>query len=164
MFASPLYHQKLSAGKAPSTLPKYLNTGTLAFVMFLQHVNNGALAVVMLVALALLSAIRDKESATEDSAPGKSTKREVVIDKHHDEVPHTAAGRKMFSPQIPRQFMGGIINAFKGAFDDPSLIDYANQQGIGIPDSPTTPLPNTSSQSLASSKSPLSQSSRSFSY
>ena len=102
MFASPLYHQKPSTGKAPSTFLKYLSPSTLAFVLF--------------IAVALLSSI------------------------------------------------GGKVNAFLDGFNDPALIEYANQLSTGIPDSSTTPPLSNSSQQPTCSKSPSSQSSRSSSY
>jgi hypothetical protein len=120
----------------------------------------------MFVALALLSNSRGKEAETRELAPVETTKSEVIIDKQHDNVPNVVtkeAGQTMSPPLILSRFMGRIVNAFKGAFNDPSLIEYANQQGIGIADSPTAPLPDTSSQPLAPSKSPSSQPSRSSS-
>ncbi len=93
MFSSPPYYQKPDTGRASSLLLKYLNTGTLAFVMF--------------VAFALLSSTRGKESEIRDLASTKRTKTEVVIDNfsfspktftvpigatvtwiNHDSVPH----------------------------------------------------------------------------
>ena len=126
----------------------------------------GTLAFVLFIALALLNTIRGKEPETRESAPIETTSSEVIIDKQDDNVPNVvtkAAGQTMSRPLTLSQFIGGIINAFKGAFNDPSLIEYANQQGIGIADSPTAPLPDTSSQPLAPSKSPSSQPSRSSS-
>ena len=131
---------------------------------FLRHLNTGTLAFIMFVALALLSNTSGKEAETRESAPARITKSEVIIDKQHDDVPHVvteAAGKTMSPPLTLSQFMGRIINAFKGAFNDPSLIEYANQQGIGIAESPTAPPLNASSQPPAPSKSPSSQSSRS---
>src|SRR6266699_4591950 len=132
----------------------------------LRHLNTGTLAFMMFVALALLSNTRGKEAETRELAPVETTKSEVIIDKQHDNVPNVvtkAAGQTMSPPLTLWQFIGRIINAFKGAFNDPSLIEYANQQGIGIADSPTAPLLNTSSEPPAHSKSPSSQSSRSSS-
>src|SRR5260370_250853 len=96
MFASPLYYQKPNIGKASS--------------VFLKHVNTGTLAVVMLIALALVSTPRGKESDTRGSAPTKATKTHVIIDNfsfaprtftvplgatvtwtNHDSVPHVVA-------------------------------------------------------------------------
>jgi len=152
MSASFVHHQKSPARCVSVLSPflKHLNTGTLAFIMF--------------VALALLSTTRGKEAETRESAPARTTKSEVVIDKQHDDIPHVvteAAGQTMSPPLTPWQFMGRIISAFKGAFNDPSLIEYANRQGIGIADSPTASLLNASSQSPAPSKSRSSQSSTS---
>jgi hypothetical protein len=120
----------------------------------------------MFVALALLSNTRGKEAETRELAPVETTKSEVIIDKQDDNVPNVvtkAAGQTMSPPLTLSRFIGRIINAFKGAFNDPSLIEYANQQGIDIADSPTAPLPDTSGQPLAPSKSPSSQPCRSSS-
>jgi hypothetical protein len=126
----------------------------------------GTLAFIMFLALALLNTTRGKEAESREPARVETTKSEVISDKQHDNVPNVvteAAGQTMSPPLTLSQFMGRIINAFKGAFNDPSLIEYANQQGIGIADSPTAPLSNTPSQPLAPSKLPLSQPCRSSS-
>ena len=154
MSASPTHYRKSTTRCVTVLTPflRHLNTGTLAFIMF--------------VALALLSNTRGKEAETRELAPVETTKSEVIIDKQHDNVPNVvtkAAGQTMPPPLTLSQFMGRIINAFKGAFNDPSLIESANQQGIGIADSPTAPLPDTSSQPFAPSKSPSSQPNRSSS-
>jgi plastocyanin len=73
----------------------------------MRHVNTGTLAFVMFVALALLTNIRGKEPETKASIPFKATRAEVVIDNfgfspktftvpvgvtvtwtNHDNVPH----------------------------------------------------------------------------
>jgi hypothetical protein len=51
---------------------------------FLRHLNMGSLALMMLVALAFLSATRGEESETNESAIAGATKSEVIIDKHHE--------------------------------------------------------------------------------
>jgi hypothetical protein len=133
---------------------------------FLKHLNTGTLAFIMFVAFALLGTSRGKEAETRESAPARTNKSEVVIAEQHHDVPHVvteAVGQEMSPPLTRWQFMARIINAFKGKFSDPSLIEYANQQGIDIADSPTAPLPDTSSAPPAPSKSPSSQSSRSSS-
>jgi plastocyanin len=68
MFASPLHHQKHTARRVSALCPllRYLNTGTLAFAMF--------------VAVALLSSTHGKDSETRASAPVKAIKTEVAID------------------------------------------------------------------------------------
>src|SRR6266566_1294926 len=87
MFVSRVHHQKHTARcvSALSPILKHLNTGTLAFAMF--------------VVLALLSSTHGKDSQTRESAPVKATKTEVVIDKHQDNTSHAvteAARQKMF--------------------------------------------------------------------
>ncbi|MEY2491171.1 MAG: hypothetical protein QOH31_4288 [Verrucomicrobiota bacterium] len=52
----------------------------------------------------------------------------------------------------------GNIGRVISAFDDPFLIDYANQQGLDMPGSAT--LLNNSNESPVPSRSPSSQSSR----
>jgi hypothetical protein len=154
MSASFVRHQK-----APARCVSVISS-------FLRHLNMGTLAFIMFVGFALLSTTRGKEAETRQPAPVEATKSEVIIDKQHDNVPNVvikAAGQTMSPPLTLSQFMGRIINAFKGAFNDPSLIEYANQQGIGIADSLTAPLSNTPSQPLAPSKLPSSQPSRSSS-
>ena len=47
---------------------------------FLRHVNTGTLAFVMFVALAFLSSTHGKNPENRESAPSKATKTEVVID------------------------------------------------------------------------------------
>ena len=133
---------------------------------FLRHLNMGTLAFIMFLALALLNTTRGTETETRELAPVETAKSEIIIHKQHDNVPNVvtkAAGQTTSPPLTLSQFMGRIINAFKGAFNEPSLIEYANQFGIGIADSPTAPLPDTSGQPLAPSKSPSSQPSRSSS-
>ena len=126
----------------------------------------GTLAFIMFVAFALLSTTRGKEAETREPAPIETTKSEVIIDKQLDNVSNvvTKAAGQTISPLLTLwQFMVTITDGFKGAFNAPSLIEYANQLGIGIADSPTAPLPDTSGQPLAPSKSPSSQPSRSSS-
>ncbi len=154
MSASFVQHQKRLVRCIPVLSP------------LLRHVNTGSLAFILFVAFALLSTTRGKEAETREPGPVETIKSEVIINKQHDNVPDVvtkAAGQTMSPPLTLWQFMGRIINDFKGAFNDPSLIDCANQHGIGIADSPTAPLPDTSGQPLALSKSPSSQSSRSSS-
>src|ERR1700682_2228554 len=98
MSASPRHYQRRIARRVTVLSPflRHLNTGTLAFVMF--------------VAFALLSSIRGKESEVRELASAKATKSEVVIDNfsfspktftvpvgatvtwtNHDNVPHVVA-------------------------------------------------------------------------
>jgi plastocyanin len=98
MFASPIHHQKHTARCVSALFPilKHLNTGTLAFAMF--------------VALALLTSTHGKDSQTRGSAPVRAIKTEVAIDDfsfspntltlsagatvtwtNHDKVPHVVS-------------------------------------------------------------------------
>jgi plastocyanin len=95
MSASPSHHQRWIPRRVTVLSPflRHLNTGTLAFVMF--------------VAFALLSSIRGKESEVRDLVSTKATNSEVLIDNfsfspktftvpvgttvtwtNHDNVPH----------------------------------------------------------------------------
>lgn len=147
----------------PHTYYQGCPTGLSTRCAFFRHVNTNTLALVLFVALALLNTMRGNERATRESPPVETTKSEVIIDKQHDNVPNVvieAAGQTMSPSLTLWQFMGRIINAFEAAFNNPSLIEYANQQGIGIIDSPTVPLPDTSREPLTPSKSPSSQPNR----
>jgi hypothetical protein len=112
--------------------------------------NTGTLAITMFVAFALLSNTRGKDIETRESVPAAAIKSGVVIDERHDDVSNVvieSVGEKMSGLPTVWQFISGIINAFKGAFTDLSLSEYAKQQGIDISDSLTTPCPNTSTTS-----------------
>ena len=81
----------------------------------------------MFLALALLNTTRGKEAETREPAPVETTKSEVIIDKQHDNVPNVVtktAGQTMSPPLTLWQFIGRIIDAFNGAFNAPSLIEY----------------------------------------
>jgi hypothetical protein len=52
----------------------------------LRHLNMGALATIMLVALALLSATHGKETEAKEAVSTGASKSEVVIDKHHQSI------------------------------------------------------------------------------
>src|SRR5438874_11228366 len=69
MSASPVHRQK-HATKCVTLLSP-----------FLRHLNTGTLAFVMFVALPFLSSTHGKNSETKESIPSKATKTEVVIDK-----------------------------------------------------------------------------------
>jgi hypothetical protein len=147
MFASPLNHQKLGTSPVPYTLRKYLTMRVLATAMF--------------IALAVLASIGGKESETKQPFFGKGTIGDLTI-RHQDQggcagVTKPDAPTKS-SPTISWQSVATMVNHFKEAFNDPALIEYANQQGADIPDSPTAPLVRSSHQESASSKSAPTQS------
>jgi plastocyanin len=125
MFASPIHHQKYTARRVSALSPilKHLNTGTLAFALF--------------VALALLSSTHGKDSQTRESAPVKATKTEVAIDNfsfspntltlsvgatvtwtNHDNVPHVLSS-------TDNQFkQSTVLKAWRELF--PHLRDHGN--------------------------------------
>jgi len=152
MFASPLNHHKSGTTPVPYTLRRYLTMRLLATAMF--------------IALAVLASVGGKESQTKQLSVGKGTIGDLTI-RHQDQGGCADVAKpgepKKSSPMISWQSIVTMVNDFKEAFNDPSLIEYANQQGIGTLDSPTTSLLNRSSQSSAHSKSPSSQSSSSSS-
>jgi len=98
---------------------------------FLKYLSQPTLAFVMFIALALLSSIGGKESETKKS---------------------TLATRSALVARI-----GRMMNTVQDAFNDPALIEYANQLSTGIPDSPAPPLLSNLSQQPTCSKSASSQ-------
>ena len=153
MFASPLNHHKPGTSPVPYTLRRYLTMRVLATAMF--------------IAFVVVASIGGKESQTKQPSFDKGTIGDLTVRRQDRggcaDVTKPGAPKKS-SPIISWQSVATMVNNFKEAFNDPSLIEYANQQGIGIPDSPTTPPLNASSQPPAPSKSPLSHSGRSSSY
>ena len=101
-------HRKTS--RMPASPIHYQNRTTRSVSVlspFLRHVNTGTLAFVLFVALALLSTTRGREAETRESPSAKAIKTEVVIDTftfsprtftvppgatvtwiNHDNVPH----------------------------------------------------------------------------
>jgi hypothetical protein len=152
MFASPLNHQKPGTSPVSYTLRKYLTMRVLATAMF--------------IAFAVLASVGGKETQTKQPLFDKSTVGDLTL-RHQDQsgcadVTKPGAPKKS-SPMISWQSIATTVNNFKEAFNDPSLIEYANQQGIGMADSTTAPLLDAPSQPPAPSKSPSSQSSSSSS-
>ena len=107
LFASPVHHQKHTAGRVSVLSPilKHVNTGTLTFAMFV------GLALLSSPVVALQStSTQSRDSQTRESAPVKATKTEVAIDNfsfspntltlsvggtvtwtNHDSVPHVVS-------------------------------------------------------------------------
>jgi plastocyanin len=94
----------------PSRYQRSINRRATVLSPFLRHLNTGTLAFVMFVAFALLSSIRGKESEIRDLASIRGAKTEIVIDNftffpntisiaagttitwtNHDSVPHVVA-------------------------------------------------------------------------
>src|SRR6266571_4067309 len=138
MFASPLNHQKPGTSPVLYTLRRYLTMRVLATALF--------------IAFTVLASIGGKETQTKQPLFDKGTVGDLTI-RHQDQGGCAGAPKKS-SPIISWRSVATVVNNFKEAFNDPSLIDYANQQGIGIADSTTAPLLDASSQPPAPSKSP----------
>jgi plastocyanin len=107
LFASPVHHQKRTARRRSVLSPilKHLNTGSLAFAVFVS------LAFLHSPVVAFpLTFLQSKDSPTKESAPFKATKTEVAIDNfsfspntvtlsvggtvtwtNHDNVPHVVS-------------------------------------------------------------------------
>jgi hypothetical protein len=120
--------------------------------------NIGTLAFAITIAIALLVTTRGKGSEANKPSSCKAAKSEAIADNYQD-ASHALRGEVVQKkPAVPEpgQFIGRMISAFNGAFNDPSLIDYANQQGTDIPES-ATPL-NNSRQSPIPSRSPSTRS------
>src|SRR6202045_394084 len=150
MFASPLNHQNQVTSPVPYALRRYLTMQALATAMF--------------IAFAVLASLGGKESRTKQPSFNKDTMGDLTF-RHQDQggcagVTKPGAPQKS-SPIISWQSVATTVNNFKEAFNDPSLIEYANQQATGIPDSPTTPLLRSSDQDSIRSKSASTQSRKS---
>lgn len=150
MFASPLNHQNQVTSPVPYALRRYLTMQVLATAMF--------------IAFAVLASLGGKESQTKQPSFNKDTMGDLTF-RHQDQggcagVTKPGAPKKS-SPIISWQSVATTVNNFKEAFNDPSLIEYANQQATGIPDSPTTPLLRSSDQDSIRSKSASTQSRKS---
>jgi hypothetical protein len=97
---------------------------------FLKHVNMRTLALLMFFGVALLNTTDGKDAQTKEPAAGISN-TEVVTHGRHES---SAA-----APLILWQLTARIVHAFTAAVNDPSLIEYAKQQGADIPDLQRTP-------------------------
>ena len=99
-----------------SPLLRYLNTRTLAFLLF--------------VGFAFLNTTHGKDAQTDRPAVG------VTNTEQRD---NGYQGASAAAPLILWQFTARIVRAFTAARNDPALIEYAKQQGKDIPDLQTTP-------------------------
>jgi len=114
------------------------------------------LATAMFIAFAVLASIGGKESQTKQPSFDKGTIGDLTI-RHQDQggcadTTKPSAPKKS-SPTVSWQSVAAMVNNFKEAFNDPSLIEYANQQGIDTADFTTAPSKSPSSQSSRSSSS-----------
>src|SRR5690348_13434796 len=96
---------------------------------FLKHVNMRTLALLMFLGVALLNTTDGKDAQTKELAAGISN-TELVANGPHESSP--------LAPLILWQLMKRIAQAFTAAVNDPSLIEYAKQQGTDTLDLQTT--------------------------
>ena len=119
------------------------------------------LATALFMAFAILASIGGKETQTKQPLFDKSTVDDLTL-RQQDQGGCADAPKKS-SPMISWQSIATVMNNFKEAFNDPSIIDYANQQATGIPDSPTASRLRDSNQDSTGSKSASTQSRKSSS-
>ena len=97
-------------------LLRYLNTRTLAFLLF--------------VGFAFLNTTHGKDTQTDK--PAVEATNTEPRDNDYQGAPAAA-------PSILWQVTARIVHAFTAALNDPALIEYARQQGKDIPDLQTKP-------------------------
>lgn len=94
----------------------------------------------MFVGFALLNTTHGKDAETNEAAA--ITKNMEIVDTSHrgtSDVRKERTGQPISAALVLLQFAGRIVQAFAAALNDPSLIEYAKQQGTDIPDLQTTP-------------------------
>jgi hypothetical protein len=119
------YHKSNPLGLSSSPL-RFLNQRTLAVAMFL--------------AFALLGIIGGKESNTQKSPVGSALMHDGVNRQNSTACPTATKPAKLKKSLIVSswQSVERAGAAFRRAFNDPSLIEYANEQSTDIPDPPIT--------------------------
>jgi hypothetical protein len=105
---------------------------------FLKHVNMPTVALLMFLGVALLNTTDGKDAQTKEPAAGVSN-TEMVTDGHVESPP--------VAPLILWQFARQVIQVFTAAVNDPSLVEYAKQQGTETLDLQTTPCRGTQTKS-----------------
>lgn len=122
MFTSYLYHQKSAV------------TGKLSWLH--KHANFRSLAVIMFVALGVLGGIGGKES-------------EMKLSTSDERGNGSIAAAAPSAPSVLSRLwpVGRTLKSIKTAFNDPYLIEYANEQGT--PDYPTALSSAPQQQSIA---------------
>lgn len=106
MIASHLYHQRPTKEKEPPTLHKYVIQRSLAVLMF--------------IALAVVASVRNKPSDKRKSGLITSFSISQSLDQQR------------YLSLNPRQLFENAVGSIKDAFNDPALIEYANEQGADI--------------------------------
>src|SRR5437588_1586728 len=103
MIASPIYHRKSFWEKAAPTLLKYVSQRLLAVLLF--------------IALALLASVGNKSSNKRN--PVLSS---LAISQSRDQQTYLSPDR--------RRLVDKVFASIKDAFNDPALIEDANEQHI----------------------------------
>ena len=132
---SPTYHYHTSNTPRLSSSPlRFLNQRTLAVAMFL--------------AFALLGIIRRKESNTQKSPVGSALTHDGVNRQNSIVCPTATKPAKPKKSLVVSswQSVERAEEAFRRAFEDPSLIEYANEQSTDILDLATAPVLTGSNQ------------------
>jgi hypothetical protein len=96
----------------------------------LRHLNTRALAFLLFVGFALLNTTHGKDGQTDKPVAG------VTNTEPHD---YGYQGASAAAPLVLWQFTARIVHAFTAALSDPSLTEYAEQQGTDMHDLQTTP-------------------------
>ena len=130
MFAHPLYYHKHDSVSPRFNLAKRMNQGTLAMLMF--------------IAYAGLAIIGGRESGPQKPVSAYN-QADTNLAVGHDRsgaclAPAAAVQSKQSFLLNSWQSAGSMVGRLKGSFSEPSVVDYANQQGIGIPYSAAPPL------------------------
>jgi hypothetical protein len=112
MITSPLYHQKMLEQKGPHSLLKY--------------VTQQALAVVMFIAFTFLASVGNKSSESITSS---------LSDKQ-------ASDEGRYLSLNPRHLFDNMARSVEDAFNDPALVQYANDQAVIDPPAVTS-LPDS---------------------
>jgi hypothetical protein len=120
MIASPIYYRKSFREKAKPTLLKYVSQRSLAVLLF--------------IAFALLASVGNKSSNKRD--PGLSSS--LAISQSRDQQTYLSLN--------PRRLIDKVFASVKDAFNDPALIEYANEQSTDIQDLLTAPALTGSNQ------------------
>jgi hypothetical protein len=107
-----------------------LGTCLAAVLPLLRYLNTRTLALLMFVGFAFLNTTHGKDAQTDKPAVG------VTNTEPRD---NSYQGDWATEASILWQLAGRIVHAFTAALNDPSLIEYANQQGTDIPDLQKTP-------------------------
>jgi hypothetical protein len=107
---------------------------------FLTYINMRTLALLMFLGVALLNTTDGKDAQT--NKPAAITTNMETVDNGHrttSEARTEPTGQTISAALALWQFTDRIVHALTAALNDPSLIEYAKQQGTDIPDLQTTP-------------------------